>query len=234
MPDYESLTAAHSGTLPLTESQLVSLAERCCISGHTRMLLLPCGRAELLCAWAKRYGLRGTGVDLQADLIRQAQERADEMGVWSQLQFVVDDIAIYAQPFHQFHVVALFESADPPSMIANLHDALHVDGAFLLLGMRFPRGDHAMLEALLDTAAEHDLELRDLIVAEPSARDSHEALRWQTALDWLAQYPDHPDASALRRELDQARRSYLLQARTQDDWALFVFQTGLLHPCVSW
>jgi cyclopropane fatty-acyl-phospholipid synthase-like methyltransferase len=52
-----------------------------------RVVDFGCGRGELLCLWARSFGVRGVGVDLSAPMLAEAQARAKRWGIAEQLEF---------------------------------------------------------------------------------------------------------------------------------------------------
>ena len=67
------------------------LGEVCQLKPGMTQLDLACGKAEMLCQWAKKYGIKGTGVDLSEVFLSAARKRADELAVSKQLTFIQGD-----------------------------------------------------------------------------------------------------------------------------------------------
>lgn len=49
---------------PFTENQLMLLGDICRLHPGIKQLDLACGKAEMLCRWAQKYGINGVGVDI--------------------------------------------------------------------------------------------------------------------------------------------------------------------------
>lgn len=69
---------------PFLAPQIESLAQKCQVKAGLRQLDLACGKGELLCQWAKNYGIHGTGVDISEYFIENRKKtaafrRADEL-----------------------------------------------------------------------------------------------------------------------------------------------------------
>jgi SAM-dependent methyltransferase len=71
-------------------------------SGH-RIVDFGCGRGEMLCLWAKYYGVTGVGVDRDAEFLADARSRAEGWAIDSKLEFLCLDAETYypsARPCH--------------------------------------------------------------------------------------------------------------------------------------
>jgi cyclopropane fatty-acyl-phospholipid synthase-like methyltransferase len=49
---------------PFDEGKLMLLGEVCRLQTGQRQLDLACGKGEMLCRWAARFGIEGLGVDI--------------------------------------------------------------------------------------------------------------------------------------------------------------------------
>jgi SAM-dependent methyltransferase len=81
---------------PFSEQKLMLVGEICHELGYlqpgTQLLDLACGQGEMLCRWAQLYGITGTGVDFSEAFLQAARQRAAELGVTSQVDFVIKPI----------------------------------------------------------------------------------------------------------------------------------------------
>jgi SAM-dependent methyltransferase len=59
-----------------------------------------------------------------------------------------------------------------------------------------------------------------LVGASSDDWDRYESLHWRAVESWLAEHPDSPDASELRRANDQHRREYVEVRRDRLGWML--------------
>ena len=73
--------SAHRIHNPFTEEKLATLGAVLRLAPGTRVLDLGSGSGEMLCTWARDYGIRGLGVDLCRLFTEQAKLRAEELGV---------------------------------------------------------------------------------------------------------------------------------------------------------
>ena len=59
------------------------------------MLDLGSGSGEMLCTWARCYGIGGTGIDMSQLFTAQARLRAKELAVADRVEFIHDDATGY-------------------------------------------------------------------------------------------------------------------------------------------
>jgi len=81
-----SITRSHPESSPLSALRLET---------ETRVLDLGSGSGEMLCTWARDYGIIGTGIDMSQLYTEQAKLRAEEFGVADQVKFIHGDAAGY-------------------------------------------------------------------------------------------------------------------------------------------
>jgi cyclopropane fatty-acyl-phospholipid synthase-like methyltransferase len=87
--------SAHRIHNPFTPEKLTALGAALRLEPGTRVLDLGSGSGEMLCTWARDYGIVGTGVDLSQLFSEQAKLRAHELGVADRVAFVHADAAGY-------------------------------------------------------------------------------------------------------------------------------------------
>lgn len=59
------------------------------------MLDFDSGLGEMLCTWARDYGIFGIGVDMSRLFSEQVKLRAEELGVIDQVEFINRDAVVY-------------------------------------------------------------------------------------------------------------------------------------------
>ena len=91
---HEIAETYHRILNPFTEEQLMLLGEICHLNPSIKLLDLACGKAEMLCRWAQKYGLHGTGVDISSVFLESAKNRANELNVFDNLTFIQDDAGL--------------------------------------------------------------------------------------------------------------------------------------------
>lgn len=88
---HEIAEAEHRILNPFTDDKLMLLGELCRLRAGQRQLDLACGKGEMLCRWAHRFGTGGLGVDISEVFLAAAEARADELGVGERVRFVHAD-----------------------------------------------------------------------------------------------------------------------------------------------
>ena len=87
--------SAHRIHNPITPEKLAALGAALRLEPGARILDLGCGSGEMLCTWARDYGIIGTGVDMSQLFTGQAKHRALELGVADKVKFIHGDAASY-------------------------------------------------------------------------------------------------------------------------------------------
>jgi SAM-dependent methyltransferase len=206
----------------------------------TRVLDLACGKGELLCRWAEWFGAGGIGVDLSPVFLGAAVARAAELGVSDRLTFLQGDAGTYGAEPGAFDVAACIGATWIGGGILGTIELLRPaigrggriligepywtepppDGALAAFG--FGPDDYASLEGTLDRLEAAGLELVEMVLADGDSWDRYEAAQWRTIAAWLAANPGDPDHDAMRRFLDDGRRTYLAWGRRYLGWGVFV------------
>lgn len=87
--------SAHRIHNPFTPEKFATLGAALRLVPDTRILDLGSGSGEMLCTWARDYGIQGTGIDMSPVFTEQAKRRAAELGVSDRVRFIHDDAAGY-------------------------------------------------------------------------------------------------------------------------------------------
>ena len=87
--------SAHRIHDPFTPEKLAALGAALRLERGTRVLDLGSGSGEMLCTWARDYGIIGTGIDMSRLFTEQAKLRAEELGVADQVKFIHGDATGY-------------------------------------------------------------------------------------------------------------------------------------------
>jgi SAM-dependent methyltransferase len=239
---HEIAETYHRILNPFTEDQLMLLGEICCLHSGMKQLDLACGKAEMLCRWAQRYGMSGVGVDISPVFLDAARKRAAELSVTDQLKFVQGDAGEYPQTAHDFDVVSCIgatwignglagtiELMKPTLMPAGLMligEPYWIDppseDAYEALGVR--KDDYVSLDATLNRFESAGLRLVEMILANHDSWDRYEASRWMAVDDFLCSNPNDLDASALIEWIGKNRHAYLKYGRRYLGWGVFVLR----------
>jgi len=247
MTDYQRI--AEAGLYlpnPLTEAHLRRLARAANVSPATRLLDVACGGGDLLNSWALWYEVNGTGVDAVQEAVHLAEQRANDLKVWAQVQYTVSDALDFPQDFHQYHIVGhlgLTAWGDAlGGTLATLRAALrdNEDGV-LLIGESFwrkPPSPAACAALGLPAEALHSLddvaarllacgvELLDMIVPTAEDWDAYMSAQWRAVSAWLATCQDVALADQVRAQWQHNQLSYLRYERELIGWAAFVLRAA--------
>jgi hypothetical protein len=227
---------------PFTEDQLMLLGDICRLRSGMRQLDLACGKAEMLCRWAQKYGVCGVGVDISSVFLDAAIKRAVELGVSDQLRFVQGDAGEYPQTTHDFDVVScigatwignglcgtveLMKPTLKPSGLMLIGEPYWIDpppeAAYAALGVK--EDDYVSLNATLDRFESVGMRLVEMILADHNGWNRYEAPQWMAVDDFLCSHPNYPDASALKEWIGNNRRAYLKYGRRYLGWGVFVLR----------
>ena len=85
--------SAHRIHDPFTPEKLAALGAALRLERGTRVLDLGSGSGEMLCTWARDYGIIGAGIDMSRLFTEHAKLRAAELGVADQVTFIHGDAA---------------------------------------------------------------------------------------------------------------------------------------------
>lgn len=86
-------------------SSLDRLAELLIIDKDTRILEIGCGTGGNACYLANKYGCRITGIDIAEHMVKQAQIRAEELGLTDRVAFKMGDAYDLDFPDNSFDIV---------------------------------------------------------------------------------------------------------------------------------
>jgi SAM-dependent methyltransferase len=240
---HEIAEADHRILNPFTEEKLLLLGEVSRIGPGTRILDLACGKGEMLCRWADAFESTGHGVDLSEVFLTAARRRAAELEVADRVGFEHGDAGRYRAD-GVFDVVACLGATWIGGGLTGTIELLRravVPGGLLLVGEPYwidepPQAayealgcapdDFASLAGTLDRFTAADVELVEMVLADPDSWDRYVASQWWTVHEWLTANPGHPDARAMREFAGDARRSHLTYLRRFLGWGVFVLRTA--------
>jgi SAM-dependent methyltransferase len=237
---HEIAEASHRILNPFTEDKLMLVGEIGRLSAGQQVLDLACGKGELLCRYAERFGIGGLGVDLSEVFLAAAAERATELGVTDRVRFRQGDAA---EPVEgSFDVVSCLGATWIGGGLVGTLDLMRRSlrpGGLLLVGepywispppaeaveaLGFPEDSCASLAGTLDRFEGAGVELVEMVLATPDSWDRYVAAQWWTVHEWLRDNADDPEAPAMREYLTNARRSHLSYQRTYLGWGVFVLR----------
>lgn len=244
---FEIAEANHRIQNPIDDEKLMLLGEICRLNPGMRVLDLACGKGELLCRWARTYGISGIGVDISPVFLNAARARAEELQVASSLTWVEGDAAKYVAEPQAYDIVSclgatwigngihgtirLMRPAVKPNGLLLVGEPYWIEEppeeAYDALGMR--RDDYCSLDDFLGRCKAAEVELVEMVLANHDTWDRYEAMHWMTVSDYLRDHPDNADAGALRQWIQHEKQVYLEYGRRYLGWGVFVLRPNWKH-----
>ena len=226
---------------PFTSEKLATLGRAVAPSPGTRVLDLACGKGEMLCTWARDHGVTGTGVDISTVFLGAARERAGELEVADQVDFLHADASGHVAR-DPVGIAACVGATWIGSGVAGTVELLRrslLPGGMMLIGepywRREPR-DQATVEGCRMARKDDLLPLPDLleafdalgcdvvemVLADQDSWDRYVAAQWLNIRRWLDAHPEDELADDMRAELDVAPVQHARYGREYLGWGVFV------------
>ena len=232
--------SAHRIHNPFTSEKLATLGAALRLEPGTRMLDLASGSGEMLCTWARDYGIRGTGVDMSPLFTEHARRRAEELGVARRVQFIHGNAAGYVAD-EKVDVAACIGATWIGNGVVGTLKLLEKSlrpGGLLLVGepywLKLPPMeemakacdagaicDFLLLPELLRFFGELDYDVVEMVLANQDSWDRYEAAQWLTLRRWLEANPGDEFAKEVRAELTARPVRYATYTREYLGWGVF-------------
>jgi len=232
--------SAHRIHNPFTPEKLATLGAALRLESGARVLDLGSGSGEMLCTWARDYGIIGVGIDMSRLFTEQAKLRADELGVADRVEFIHGDAAGYVSD-EKVSVAACLGATwiggGVVGTIELLAKSLRSEGIILIgepYWLKLPSmedvakgclansvSDFLMLPELLASFSDLNYDVVEMVLADQEGWDRYEAAKWLTMRRWLKANPDDDFAKDVRAKLTLEPKRYATYTREYLGWGVF-------------
>jgi SAM-dependent methyltransferase len=232
--------SAHRIHNPFTPEKLATLGAALRLESGTRVLDLGSGSGEMLCTWARDYGIIGVGIDMSQLFSEQAKLRAEELGVADRVEFIHGDAAGYVAD-EKVGVAACIGATwiggGVVGTIELLAKSLRSEGIILIgepYWLQLPPtedvakgclagsiSDFLMLPELIASFGDLDYDVVEMVLADQEGWDRYEAAKWLTMRRWLEANPDDDFAKEVRAQLTLEPKRYAAYTREYLGWGVF-------------
>ncbi len=219
--------------------QVLSMLE---LKREARVLDVGCGKGEMLVRLCERLGVRGVGVDLNPDFIRDARTRAHARAGDSSLVFHEKPVSeVVVEPGAYDAVLCVGSTRTYGTYrdaLCALAWAVRRHGR-VLVGEHFwrrrPHPDYlAVLGLEADDLSDHPTNVRAgeevglvpicTAVSTEDEWERHERLRARAVERWAAEHPEDPDAEAYWKQARRWHEAWEHWGRDTLGFGLYVFQ----------
>ncbi len=232
--------SAHRIHNPFTPEKLATLGAALRLESGTRVLDLGSGSGEMLCTWARDYGITGVGIDMSQQFTEQAKLRAEELGVADRVKFIHDDASGYVAN-EKVDVAACLGATWIGGGVAGtielLAKSLRSEGIILIgepYWLKLPPtediakqchansiSDFLMLPDLLASFGNLNYDVVEMALADQDGWDRYEAAQWLTMRRWLKANPNDDLAKDVREKLTLEPKRYAAYTREYLGWGVF-------------
>lgn len=240
---YYSITHRdHLVCNPTSEAKVDELVGLLRLAPGQSVLDIACGKAELICRIAEKYGTKCTGVDISPYEVSNARARIDTRGLSASVKVLEGDGAEFEAPEHSFHLTMCIGATWVWGGYLGTIEALKkivVPCGLIGIGepfkMREPDAGYIAAEPefvpTLVTHAENvaiaqkaGLTLLYVVVSNQDDWDRYEGMQMLAAETYAAEHPDDPDVPELLERRREGDAVYLNWGRDTLNWAIYLFR----------
>jgi SAM-dependent methyltransferase len=240
---YDIIHQHHTVMNPVNETRLDQLFDLLELKNDSRVIDIGCGKGEMLIRLAKKYDIKGLGIDKSPYCIREAEKRKRQRFPQADLKFLEMDGANYKPETGESSDLAMCIGATwiyggYRNTVRALSGMTRPSG-LVMVGEPFwrtnPPQEYLQSEGYsadsfdthhgnVTTGESEGLRPVCALVSSQEDWDRSESLHWYAAAEYSLTHPSDPDLEELLARDSRERESYLRCGREVLGWAIYLFR----------